>query len=76
MERDEGQIMTVLMERIQPYKDRIVELEKSIADKETEAVILRLAVERLGELVKKLEGGGHKKGPPKPKRGKSRAGKR
>ena len=71
MERSEGEILTLLTDRIQPYKDRITKLETSIADKEAEAIILRLAVERLTDVVKKLESGG-KKAPKGAKSGASR----
>ena len=48
----EEEMAKALQEKITPYLERIQELEKNIEEKENEAAILRLAVQRLEDIVK------------------------
>jgi hypothetical protein len=58
-QQNPSQAETLILQKLQPYKDRIAELEQSIQDKENEAIILRLAAQRLNDIINKSM----KKGP-------------
>lgn len=57
MEKDP--VVLQIQEKLNPYVERIQELETSVSKKDEEIIILRLAVERLMDIKKSLS---HKKG--------------
>jgi len=62
MEETPDKIQELILQKLQPYKDRIAELENSLQEKENEAAILRLAAQRLSDIVKKGAKGGSSPG--------------
>lgn len=51
---DQDSVVVEIQNRINPYADRIKELENSISSKDDEIAILRLAVERLIQIKEEL----------------------
>lgn len=70
MEKDP--VVLQIQEKLNPYVERIQQLESSISGKDEEIIILRLAVERLIDIKNQLSSSSEKKGGKTGKSGTSK----